>query len=153
MASAPSGGCTVLLHEIPPSVSDAASSSLVPQPSRLNRSSSEIRELAHSYGVAGLSVSIIDMDSDARLGQDGYAQDALLGEPGLKMDDDDVEGDSDMEYSEQVVDGGEMDDLDEIDQAEAKVIVGIGEKELLLECILRTRGRVDIRCDVGLRYY
>ncbi|MCJ1238203.1 hypothetical protein MMC14_006192 [Varicellaria rhodocarpa] len=138
MTSAPSGGCTVLLHEIPsPSMSDAAeSSSFIPQPSKLSRSSSEIRELAHSYGVEELSVSAMDMDSEVRLGQDGYAQDALLGELGLKTDGE-AEVESDMEYSEQVVEGGEMDDLDGIDQAEAKVIVGIGEYEFLLECILK----------------
>ena len=50
----------------------------------------------------------------------------------------DVEGESDMEYSEQVVDGGEMDDLVGMDQADAKVIVGIGDNELLPESMLKT---------------
>ena len=97
-----------------------------------------MRESAHSYRL----LSAIEGERDARLGHDGYAQDAFPGELGLNgVRGEKRDGDREKESVEAVVDGGDNDDLVGMDQLEAKMTVGMGEVEQLGRCILEDKLR------------
>lgn len=97
-----------------------------------------MRESAHSYRL----LSITEGERDARLGQDGYAQDAFPGELGLNgVRGEKSDSDKEKESVEAVVDGGDNEDLVGMDQLEAKMMGGMDEFELLERCILEDRLR------------